>query len=78
MSQNNEKRIHLVKVQVVRDQYRITIPKEIAEFWSIQRGTHLFIRNDPDKKVIEIIPVETDKLWKTIQGKKAREKFLKD
>ena len=48
-----------IKVQVVRNQYRVTIPKKIAEKWKLQQGTPLGIvlRDDgyyQDYPVIEL------------------------
>jgi len=58
-----------IKVQVVRNQYRVTIPKKIAEKWKLQQGTPLGIvlRDDgyyQDYPVIELFKMPSPPLIK--------------
>lgn len=46
-------RLEIVRVQVARDQYRVTIPKRLALKAKLRKGTPLFISIEGERIILE-------------------------
>jgi len=47
--------MEIVRVQIARDQYRVTIPKALAEKAKLKKGTPLFVTLDGSRIILSAV-----------------------